>query len=196
MKRDHETMAKKVEDKENVIFELKKDLRSVKEELNTEKIRHRRSKVVQSRIPAPSPMPNNKAASSYKSAIPVPSSSTKVNGARSANSATASTPSSTSLPDSDIARIRSRVLKFLEENEPKKVDKIDILMKQYEGREYVLLEKMTKRCSKTPDKEDKDVNATETGSTVSSISDDRPMSRQERALAAHKARMLGIKNRR
>lgn len=181
-----------MEDKENAIFELKKDLRSVKEELNTEKIRHRRSKVVQSRIPGPSAISSSKATSSYKSAIPVPSSTSIVNRA---NGATTSKPSSTSLPDSDIARIRSRVLKFLEENEPKKVDKIDILMKQYEGREYVLLEKMTKRCSKTPDK-DKDANATETGSTVSTISDERPMSRQERALAAHKARMQGIKNRR
>lgn len=193
VKRDHESLAKKMEDKENVIFELKKEVRSVKEQLNTEKIRHRRSQVVQSRIPAPSTVPRTTISSYHNSSIPHPStSSDKTNGEK---SEAKTTPPVTSLPDSDIARIRSRVLKFLQEHEPQKVSKIDILMKKYEGREYDLLEKMTKRCSKTPDKNNVDAEVASSSSTISSV-EDRPMSRQQRALESHKARMKGIKNKR
>lgn len=176
VKRDHELLAKRIEDKENTIFDLKKDLRNVKEQLNTEKIRHRRSQVVQSRIPPPSKVPKSTTPSTLSSSIPAPS--TKANGLSDS-------------PPSDVARIRARVLKFLQENEPEKVNKIDSLMEKYKGREYVLLEKMTKRCSKTPDREE----ARSSPSTVPSV-EDRPMSRQQKALASHRARMQGIKNKR
>lgn len=177
VKRDHEMLTKKIEDKENAIFELKKDLRNVKEQLNTEKIRHRRSQVV-SRIPAPSKAPKSSTPSTLSSSIPVPS--TKTNGFTLSDS-----------PPSDVARIRARVLKFLQENEPQKVNKIDSLMEKYKGREYELLEKMTKRCSKTPDKDE----SRSSPSTVPSV-EDRPLSRQQKALASHRARMQGIKNKR
>jgi len=177
VKRDHEMLTKKIEDKENAIFELKKDLRNVKEQLNTEKIRHRRSQVV-SRIPAPSKAPKSSTPSTLSSSIPVPS--TKTNGSTLSDS-----------PPSDVARIRARVLKFLQENEPQKVNKIDSLMEKYTGREYELLEKMTKRCSKTPDKDE----SRSSSSTVPSV-EDRPLSRQQKALASHRARMQGIKNKR
>lgn len=173
-----------MEDKENVIFELKKDLRSVKEELNTEKIRHRRSQVVQSRIPLPTGVTRSAASSTHKSAIPAPISSTRANETKAAAKAP--------VLDSSVDRIRSRVLKLLQENDPQNVSKIESLMKKYKGREYELLEKMTARYDKGASKDADNLSTTSTITTV----EDRPMSRQERALASHKARMQGLKDRR
>lgn len=187
VKRDHESLSKKMEDKENAIFELKKDLRTVKEQLNTEKIRHRRSQVVHSRIPAPTAISTSTAAAYQNSSIPAPRSAI-TNGTKS-TTAPASADSSTS--ETSVARIRSRVLKILQDNEPQKMSKIDVLMKKYSGREYELLEKMTAKYNKSTGKDSTDnISTTSTISTV----EDRPMSRQERALASHKARMQGIKS--
>ena len=177
-----------MEDKESAIFELKKDLRVVKEQLNSEKIRHRRSQVVQSRIPARSTVTRITTPMTHKSSIPLLSSSSKTNGAKITSS---DDTSRLSLSELDVAHIRARVLKFLEDNDPQKVNKIDKLMEKYKGRENELLEKMTVRYSKTPEKDE----TVSTNSTVSS-KEDRPMSRQQRALESHKARMLGLKNNR
>ncbi|KAL3787803.1 hypothetical protein HJC23_003552 [Cyclotella cryptica] len=192
VKRDHESLAKKLEDKENSIFELKKDLRSVKEQLNTEKIRHRRAQVVHSRIPAPSLVPRSTASSSQKSSIPIPSSYTRTNGAK---NNTAPTPPVTTSSDPNVARIRARVLKLLQEHDPQKVNKLESLMKQFEGREYELLEKMNARYEKAHSKDFLQGSA-DTGSTTSSpcTLEDRPISRQQKAIELHKARMQGIKD--
>lgn len=178
-----------MEDKENAIFELKKDLRNVKEQLNTEKIRHRRSQVVHSRIPAPTTITKSTASSAQKSTVVAPGSAAKANG-RKSTSTSINTPAS----ESYLARVRSRVLRILQDHDPQKVGKIDILMKKYSGREYELLEKMTaKYNANSAGRESTDNHSTT--STISTV-EDRPMSRQERALASHKARMQGIKNRR
>jgi len=184
VQRDHESLAKKIDDKENIIFDLKKDLRSVKEQLNTEKIRHRRS-VVQSRIPAPSTRSTTSLV--HKSSIPLPSS----NGVRSSSADT--TPPDTDSSCPEIARIRSCVLKLLQEHDPQKAGKIDHLMSTYKGREYNLLEKMTVRYEKAKEKAGRDTTETADISALIGV-DERPMSRQEKALALHKARMQGIKD--
>jgi hypothetical protein len=81
---------------------------------------------------------------------------------------------------------------MLQENDPQNVSKIESLMKKYKGREYELLEKMTARYDKGASKDADNLSTTSTITTV----EDRPMSRQERALASHKARMQGLKDRR
>jgi hypothetical protein len=190
VKRDHESLSKKLEDKENSIFELKKDLRSVKEQLNTEKIRHRRAQVVHSRIPAPSTAARS-ASLSHISSIPIPSSYTRPNGAK---RATDHTPLITSSSNPNVARIRARVLKLLQEHDPQKVNKLESLMKQFEGREYELLEKMNARYEKAHGK-DLVPSSADTGSTTSLLYlEDRPVSRQQKAIDLHKARMQGIKD--
>lgn len=191
MKRDHESLSKKLEDKENIIFELKKDLRSVKEQLNTEKIRLRRAQVVHSRIPAPSTAARSTTSLSHVSSIPMPSSYTKPNGAK---RATDHTPPITSSSNPNVARIRARVLKLLQEHDPQKVNKLENLMKQFEGREYELLEKMNARYEKSHGK-DFVPSSADTGSTTSPLYlEDRPVSRQQKAIDLHKARMQGIKD--
>ena len=48
-----------------------------------------------------------------------------------------------------VYEIREQVLKILEENDPKGVDRIDIIMEGFRGRESVLLQKMKDRFSNT-----------------------------------------------
>jgi hypothetical protein len=48
-----------------------------------------------------------------------------------------------------VNEIREQVLKLLEKNDPKSVDRIDIIMEGFRGRESVLLQKMKERFSNT-----------------------------------------------
>lgn len=200
MKRDHGYLAKQMEDKDNVIFDLKKDLRSVKDQLNEEKIRHRRAQVIHSRIPAPGSKVT-KSASVFRrkpSSIPSRSSSRsrasqKIEKSPFAES-TSTSPSQAHVTSNDeegisASLIRARVLKILREHDPMKVDKIDIVMTKFEGRETELLEKMIARY------ENNDNAAADTGSIIShgDTSSSRPASRQEQALARHMARMQRIR---
>jgi hypothetical protein len=84
-------------------------------------------------------------------------------------------------------------LKLLQEHDPQKAGKIDHLMSTYKGREYNLLEKMTVRYEKAKEKAGQDTTETADISALIGV-DERPMSRQEKALALHKARMQGIKD--
>ena len=72
--------------------------------------------------------------------------------------------------------------------------KLENLMKQFEGREYELLEKMNARYEKAHGT-DLVPSSADTGSTTSlSYLEDRPVSRQQKAIDLHKARMQGIKD--
>ncbi len=189
-----ESLSRQNEEKENIIFDLKKNLRAVKEQFNEEKIRHRRDSVIQSRIPVPTrkvdtankPSPYQQ----HPSGIRKPS-STRANVAKSVE------PHTTPVSDSNsVARIRFRVLKMLQEHDPAKADKIDAVMNKFKGRETELLDKMVNRYeSKKNDEEAKDEVITSTGSTTSSTdsNDGRPKSRQEMSLERHMARMNRIR---
>jgi len=213
MKREQELLLQQNEDKENNIFQLKKDLRSAKDQLNEEKIRLRRSQVMQSRIPAPSKgTSNRKPVSSQKPSGLVKPTSTANGSVRKHDPSTTNTLSRNKVdlrnvteaadkkkndPNS-VARIRYRVLKMLQEHDPAKVDKIDAVMEKFEGRETELLEKMIARYHEGIKEESKSVPTTletreSTDSTTSSVDDGRPKSRQDKALERHMARMKRIR---
>lgn len=193
VKSKQESLSQQNEDKENTIHQLKKDLRAMKEQLNEEKIRHRRSQVMQSRIPAPSrgrspKPPTRKPMVSQKPSGLTPP--TKVN-----TTATNSHHSTTEANDpNNVSRIRYRVLKMLKQYDPTKVGKIDDIMSKFEGRETELLEKMIARyeTGKSQSKKEELKSATSAG-TESSQDDSRPKSRQELAHERHMARMKRIK---
>ncbi|KAL7551645.1 hypothetical protein ACHAWF_014832 [Thalassiosira exigua] len=198
VKREQETLSQQNEDKENTIFKLKKDLRTLKEELNEEKIRHRRSQVMQSRIPAPTKGAREANASTRKPLQPQ-----KASGLMQPTSRVNATPKKTDVTTgrdrekhdlNNVACIRYRVLKMLQEHDPKKAERIDTIMSKFEGRETELLEKMITKY------ESKDVPkpvASTASDTVEPLSttalDDRPKSRQDMALERHMARMKRIK---
>ena len=47
--------------------------------------------------------------------------------------------------DGEVAQIREKVLALLEKHDKGKVDRIDIIMDKFKGKEVLLLEKMTQR---------------------------------------------------
>ena len=105
-----------------------------------------------------------------------------MNGTRKTDRSIAELPD-TNKTDPNVVRIRSRVLKILQEHDPTKVDKIDVVMSKFEGRETELLEKMISRYEN--DKESV-ASAVESGSMTG---EERPKSRQDLALERHMARM-------
>mmetsp|Transcript_23199 Transcript_23199/g.37816 ORF Transcript_23199/g.37816 Transcript_23199/m.37816 type:complete len:391 (+) Transcript_23199:149-1321(+) len=187
------------EGKENTIFQPKTDLRSTKEQLNEEKIRLRRSQIMQSRIPSPTKGTRNAYASPRKTIPsqrpsglmqPSPPSSRGNASERKSDLSATDTPDRKKNEPNNVARIRYRVLKMLQEHDPAKVDKLDVVMFKFEGRETELLEKMIARYESGKD-ESKSVASTAeaTESTDSSNDDGRPKSRQDKALEIHMARM-------
>jgi len=203
-KREKEYLTKEMEDKENVIHGLRKELRSMKEQLNEEKIRHRRSQVMQSRIPAPSA--RSRATNNHKrqpvSAKPsttvsrptsrtASTASSKSNGMKNPTRTSDSNSSETQQYDQDTAR--EVVLKLLKQHDASKIGKIDAIMEKFSGREDELVDKMTSRY--------KNKNEGVEGDSGTSISlrgsidddDDRPKSRQDLALEKHLERMNRIK---
>merc|ERR1712127_175675 len=97
----------------------------------------------------------------------------------------------------NVARIRYRVLKILQEHDPAKVDKIDVVMAKFEGRETELLEKMMARyhegCKDDSKSAASSAETRESTATASSSDDGRPKSRQDKALERHMARMKRIR---
>mmetsp|Transcript_27376 Transcript_27376/g.50450 ORF Transcript_27376/g.50450 Transcript_27376/m.50450 type:complete len:391 (+) Transcript_27376:111-1283(+) len=187
------------EGKENTIFQPKTDLRSTKEQLNEEKIRLRRSQIMQSRIPSPTKGTRNAYASPRKT-IPSqrpsglmqpspPSSRGNASERKSDLSATDTSDRKKNEPDNG-ARIRHRVLNMLQEHEPAKVDKLHVVVSKSEGRETELLEKMTARYESGKERSKSVAGTVEaTESTASSNDDGRPKSREDKAFEIHMARM-------
>ena len=81
--------------------------------------------------------------------------------------------------ETDVAEIRSKVLALLEKHDKAKVDRIDIIMEKFQGKEALLLEKMTQRYE------------SRLFSTTSSVA-----SRNELALQRHQERMQRIHEKR
>mmetsp|Transcript_5271 Transcript_5271/g.11965 ORF Transcript_5271/g.11965 Transcript_5271/m.11965 type:complete len:1460 (-) Transcript_5271:94-4473(-) len=199
VKQQQASLAQQNEDKENTIFNLKKDLRSMKEQLNEEKIRLRRSQVMQSRIPAPTRGTRSTDDTTRK---PLPSSSglmkpsSRVNGAarKPDQSSTINTTDRKKDDPNSVARIRFRVLKMLQEHDPTKVEKIDVVMAKFDGRETELLEKMITRYEGGKEESKSIIGSTaEATESTTSSSDGRPKSRQDLATEKHMARMQRIK---
>ena len=143
VEREQEFLAQQNEGKENSIFQPKKDLHSMKEQLNEEKIRLRRSQVMQSRIPSPTKGTRNVNASPRKtlpsqrpSGLMQPSPpSSKVNGSKRKSNLSANDTSDRKKNEPDnMARIRHRVLNILQEHDQTKDDKLDVVVSKFEGR--------------------------------------------------------------
>ncbi len=203
-KREKEYLAKEMEDKENVIHDLRKDLRSVKEQLNEEKIRHRRSQVMQSRIPAPSTGSRAKKISkrqpvSAGALATVSRPVTRTVSAESAKSNGANNPARTNAPNSsetqhyDEISAREMVLKLLKQHDPSKLGKIDAIMEKFSGREDELVDKMTSRYQNKNEGFEGGSIATISHKGLIDEEDDRPRSRQDLALKKHLERMNRIK---
>jgi len=192
LKREQVSLQQQNEDKENIIFQMKKELRSMKEQLNNEKIRLRRSQVMQSRIPPPAPAYRTR--STTASARQLKPSSTGSSGVARSIDQPADASDRPKLDMHGVARIRFRVLKMLQEHDPGKVDKIDTVMAKFEGRETELLDKMIARYESSGKDELKSIaSKAETSQSNNSSIEGRPKSRQDVSLERHMERMKRIR---
>jgi Kinesin motor domain len=137
-----EQLEQKLEDKEHALERASDELRAERNRKSAAQVRSRRDDVLNSRvhrpvstIPLPSP------------AIPPPSPSRSFSGIvrkTPTNQQTVGGESSVECSD-DVAKIRSQVLQLLERYDKAKVDRIDIIMEKFKGKEALLFEKMTQR---------------------------------------------------
>ena len=114
--RERDSLAKKLEAKESALSQASKDVRKAKDASSAATLRARKAQVIGSRSARPSPI------SPTKSPIPSP----------------------TDAPG-DTSDIRAEVLTLLRTYDTTKVDRIDIIMEKFKGKEHLLVDKMKQR---------------------------------------------------
>lgn len=152
-------LEQRLEDKEKALEKAAENLRAERNKRSADAVRSRKSEVLSSRLTKP------------KSPAPSPMKAKGTNGDRSAKDTTESTKET-----ADTSEIRSQVLSLLEKYDKAKIDRIDIIMEKFRGKEALLLEKMTQRY--------------ESGSVSTSSSF---QSRNSLALQRHQERMRKIR---
>lgn len=126
-------LEQKLEDKESALERASDDLRQERNRKSAATVRLRRDEVIGSK---PRLIPP---------AIQTPSPSRPFTASRSTPTSQAVVGESSSESDADISKIRFQVLALLEKYDKAKVDRIDIIMEKFSGKEALLLEKMTQR---------------------------------------------------
>lgn len=125
--REKETLAQKLDDKEKLLEKRTADLRVAKEASSAANIRARKAQVFGNR------------ATPRETKDKTPSKASK-----SSSSSTTSGAAST-VASEDALEIRGKVLALLEKYDKAKVNRIDIIMEKFKGKESLLLDKMTQR---------------------------------------------------
>jgi hypothetical protein len=149
--RAQESLSQKLDDKEMQLEKKISDLRDAKEQSTAANLRARKAQVIGSRArptPAPSPSPSKSSSaprtpSSSKAPAVTAASSPSV--ASSVDTSTGISAASSSVVPEDVSEIRAQVLELLEKHDKGKVNRIDIIMEKFKGKESLLLEKMTQR---------------------------------------------------
>mmetsp|Transcript_126716 Transcript_126716/g.354767 ORF Transcript_126716/g.354767 Transcript_126716/m.354767 type:complete len:1359 (-) Transcript_126716:20-4096(-) len=138
--REKETLEQKLQDKEKLLEKRATELRSAKEASSAANIRARKAQVFGARVtPRPDSTPGKTPSSASKSSRSGASVSTSGSGS------TATSGASSTIASEDVSEIRAKVLSLLEEHDKAKVNRIDIIMEKFKGKESLLLEKMTQR---------------------------------------------------
>lgn len=133
LSREQETLKKKLEEKERLLEKRSTELRTAKEASSAANLRARKAQVLGSRA-----RPSNGGGSTLKSVESSPSVGTNASGSSGASA-------SSTVATEEVAEIRSEVLQLLEKHDKGKVNRIDIIMEKFKGKEALLLEKMTQR---------------------------------------------------
>jgi kinesin family protein C2/C3 len=174
--RDQESVANKLDEKDRILEKRNAELRAAKEASSAANIRARKAQVLGSRggMARPSPSKSeNRSVASVKSISSAPSVGTSVSGS-SVTSGAASTVAS-----EDVAEIRGQVLELLEKYDKGKVNRIDIIMEKFKGKEALLLDKMSQRYE----------GGGEAGGGGDGDGDDGTKTRSELAAERHMTRM-------
>mmetsp|Transcript_12148 Transcript_12148/g.13739 ORF Transcript_12148/g.13739 Transcript_12148/m.13739 type:complete len:1345 (+) Transcript_12148:254-4288(+) len=133
LSREQESLQNKLEEKERLLEKRTAELRIAKEASSAANLRARKAQVLSSRA-----RPSNGMTGRTPTKI-AGSSSVATTGSSSAASA------SSTVATEEVAEIRTQVLTLLEKYDTSKVNRIDIIMEKFKGKEHLLLEKMTQR---------------------------------------------------
>jgi len=137
LSREQETLNQKLEDKEKLLEKRTAELRTAKDASSAANLRARKAQVLGSRASTARPSPAKSSASVKSSA--------SASVATSASGSTATSGGSTTVASEEVLEIRAQVLELLEKYDKGKVNRIDIIMEKFKGKEALLLEKMTQR---------------------------------------------------
>lgn len=166
--REQETTKNKLEEKERLLEIRNTELRSAKEASSAANLRARKAQVLGSRGARPT-----NGGTPSKSAGSSPSVATTTSGSSGASA-------SSTVMTEDVSEIRVQVLTLLEKYDKGKVNRIDIIMDKFKGKESLLLEKMTQRYESAPSEGDEAV-------------DTSGMTRSQLAAERHKERMRKLR---
>jgi len=122
--KEQELLSRKLEEKERQLQQTTRDLRDAKDKSSAAAVRARRAQVLGSRT----------SRSAASSTSPVKSQGTITPD-----------PSAETSDTNETSTIREKVLALLEKHDKGKVNRIDIIMEKFKGKEALLLEKMTQR---------------------------------------------------
>jgi len=123
--REQESLKNKLEEKDRQLEKKATELRTAKEAAAASNIRARKAQVLGSRA---EPKARTKRISAAGAAAPA-----------------AAAPPAKTTPPEEVKEIREKVLALLKEHDQSKVNRIDIIMEKFKGKESLLLEKMTQR---------------------------------------------------
>lgn len=141
-----EQLEQKLEDKELALERASEELRAERNRKSAASVRSRRDDLLNSRVLRPTPTATIASPPSLLSTIPAPSPSRSGIVRKSVSaSQQAVGGESSSESNKDVTAIRAQVLKLLEKYDKAKVDRVDIIMEKFKGKEVLLLEKMTQR---------------------------------------------------
>jgi hypothetical protein len=135
-------LEQKLDDNERELELAGKELRLQKTDSSAATLRSRRAQVLSSRRREPAAKSQ---ASTVLSTPASPASTPSAVPTAMTPSAVANKDSVTEEPSNEVTQIRSKVLELLEQYDEGKVNRIDIIMDKFKGKEALLLEKMTQR---------------------------------------------------
>ena len=186
-----EQLEQKLEDKELALERASEEVRAERNRKSAASVRSRRDDLLNSRVIRPSPT-TTIAQSPSLATIPAPSPSRSGIMRKSPTSQQAVGGESSSESNKDITAIRTQVLKLLEKYDKAKVDRVDIIMEKFKGKEVLLLEKMTQRYEAASSS----TTTTATSSMTQQQHAAALASRNELALQRHQERMKRIHEKR
>ncbi len=177
--RERETLEQKLDEKEKLLEKKSTELRTAKEASSAANIRARKAQVLGARAtprptPAPAPTPTKAPSSASKSS----SSQSGASASTSTSASTVTSAATSTVASEDVSEIRGKVLELLEQYDKAKVNRIDIIMEKFKGKEALLLEKMTQRYEGGG--ESADGSAADDAKTRSQLAAERHMERMRK----------------
>ena len=164
--RERDSLKRSLEEKEHELNEAFREVRRAKDASSAATLRARTAQVMSSRNGTSMSSRNGTSRGGPPSTPPRIPARSSMNAKPNTATTTTSSP-----PPADPEEVREKVLALLEKYDKAKVDRIDIIMEKFKGKENLLLDKMTQRYEGS-------------GGVSASL-----QLRSEQALARHKERM-------